>query len=161
MSSLKTFIYVTLYRLYRLYSRIYALPVCDSTRALWHRVSGHPQGPLEDSPCDLRTTCEWNTTSVPIQLSRTWDSIRKAGNLTWPGSQVPSSQCQHWVTWAQSQRTPPRSLEDSFLDKPRFGLQTSGHLPCQRRGVRPAREGMAEAPGGAIQVSRSLWDQSA
>jgi hypothetical protein len=29
------------------------------------------QGPLEDSPLDLRNTFEWNTTSVPIQLYRT------------------------------------------------------------------------------------------
>ena len=26
-----------------------------------------PQVTLEDSPCDLRTTSEWNTTSAPIQ----------------------------------------------------------------------------------------------
>jgi hypothetical protein len=38
---------------------------------LGHRVGGHTQGPLEDSPHDLRTTCEWNTTSVPIQSHRT------------------------------------------------------------------------------------------
>ena len=30
-------------------------------------VGGHLQDPLEDSPHDLRTTGEWNTTSVPIQ----------------------------------------------------------------------------------------------
>ena len=30
-------------------------------------VGGHPHGPLEDSPRDLRTTGEWNTTSVPFQ----------------------------------------------------------------------------------------------
>ena len=33
-------------------------------------VCGHPQGPLEDSPHDLRTTAEWNTTSVPIESHR-------------------------------------------------------------------------------------------
>ena len=121
-------------------------------------VFGHPQGPLEDSPWDLRTTGEWNTTSVLIQSCRTWDSIREAGNPAWPGSQVPSGQCQHWVTWAQSLQTPPRSLEDSFWGRPRFGLQTSGHLPCQRRGVCPAQEGFARAPRGAILVPRSLWD---
>ena len=34
---------------------------------LGRRVGKHPQGPLEDSPRDLRTTSEWNSTSVPIQ----------------------------------------------------------------------------------------------
>jgi hypothetical protein len=34
-------------------------------------VGGQPQGPLEDSPGDLRTTGEWNTTSVPIQTHGT------------------------------------------------------------------------------------------
>jgi hypothetical protein len=34
---------------------------------LGHGVSGHPQGPLEDSPRHLKTTDQWNTTSVPIQ----------------------------------------------------------------------------------------------
>jgi hypothetical protein len=34
-------------------------------------VGGHPQGPLEDSPLDLRTTSEWNTTFVPIQSRKT------------------------------------------------------------------------------------------
>jgi hypothetical protein len=34
---------------------------------LGHGVCGHPQGPLEDSPHNLRTTGEWNITSVPIQ----------------------------------------------------------------------------------------------
>jgi hypothetical protein len=38
---------------------------------LGHGVGGHPRGPLEDSPCDLRTSGEWNTTSVPIQSHRT------------------------------------------------------------------------------------------
>jgi hypothetical protein len=34
---------------------------------LGRRVSGHPQGPLENSPRDLWTTSDWNTTSIPIQ----------------------------------------------------------------------------------------------
>jgi hypothetical protein len=97
-------------------------------------VSRHPQGTLEDSPCDLRTTSEWNTTSVPIQSCRTWECIRKAGNLAWPGSQVPSSKHQHWVTWAQSRRTPPKSLEDSFWDRPPFQAPDIGahSLPEER-----------------------------
>ena len=52
-----------------------------------------PQVTLEDSPCHLRTTGEWNTTSAPIQSFRTWDSIREAEKPAWPGSQIPSSQC--------------------------------------------------------------------
>jgi hypothetical protein len=35
---------------------------------------------LEDSPHDLRTIGEWNTTSVSIQLHKTCDSIREAEN---------------------------------------------------------------------------------
>ena len=36
---------------------------------LGYGVSGHTQVPLEDSPLVLRTTGEWNTTSVPFQSS--------------------------------------------------------------------------------------------
>jgi hypothetical protein len=42
----------------------WALPVGTSTRSLWVRI---PARSLEDSPRDLRTTDEWNTTSVPFQ----------------------------------------------------------------------------------------------
>jgi hypothetical protein len=132
-----------------------------SVPALGHlgcRVGGHPQSSLEDFPRNLKTTGEWNTTSVSIQSCGTWDSIRKAGNPAWPGSQVPSGRRQHWVTWAQSRQTPPRSLEDSFWDRPNFGFQTSGHLPCQRRGVCPSQEGFAGAPWGDILFPGSLWD---
>ena len=48
----------------------------------------------------------------------------------------------------------------SFWGRPCFRLQTSRHLPCQRRGVRPSREGFTGAPGGAILVPRSLRDWS-
>jgi hypothetical protein len=44
------------------------------TKALDHLgrgVDGHPPMSLEDSPHNLRTTSEWNTTSVPIQSCRT------------------------------------------------------------------------------------------
>jgi hypothetical protein len=59
------------------------------------------------SPCNLRTSGKWNTTSVPFQMRRTWDSIREAENPAWPGPQVPSSPCQHLVTGdAQSADTP-------------------------------------------------------
>jgi hypothetical protein len=125
---------------------------------LGQRVGRHPQGPLEDSPRNLRTTGEWNTTSVPIQARGTWDSIREAGNPAWPGSKVPSGRCQHLVTWAQSQQTTPKVSRGQLLRKTPFQAQTSGHLPCQRRGVRPAQEGFARAPGGAILVPRSLWN---
>jgi exonuclease III len=37
-----------------------------------------------------------------------------------------------------------------------LGLQTSGHLPCQRTGVCPAWEGFAGAPGGAILISNKI-----
>ena len=30
-------------------------------------VSGHPQGPTQDPPWDLKTSGEWNTASAPIQ----------------------------------------------------------------------------------------------
>jgi hypothetical protein len=46
----------------------------------------------------------------------------------------------------------------SFWDRPYFGLQTSRHLPHQRRGVCPTLEGSARAPGGAILGPRSLGD---
>jgi hypothetical protein len=121
-------------------------------------VGGHPQGPLEDSPHNLRTTGEWNTTSVPIQSRWTWDSIREAEKPAWPGSQIPSSRRQHQVTWVQSQQTSPRFLEDSFWGRPLFGLQTSRHLPCQRTGVLPAQEGFARALGEAILIPGSLQD---
>ena len=45
------------------------------------------------------------------------------------GSQVPSSQLQHQVTWERSQRTRPRSQKDSFSGRPHFGLQALGLLP--------------------------------
>jgi hypothetical protein len=38
----------------------------------------------------------------------------------------------------------------SFWGRPHLGLQTSGQLPYQRRGISPAQEGFARAPGVAI-----------
>jgi hypothetical protein len=61
------------------FGEFYLLINISAPGHLGRRVAGHPQGPLEDSPCDLRTTREWNTTSVPIQSHRTRDSIREAG----------------------------------------------------------------------------------
>jgi hypothetical protein len=119
-------------------------------------VDTPPPRSLEDSPRNLRTTGEWNTSSVPFQSGRT--IIRETENPAWPGSQDPSGLCQHQVTWARSRRTPPRSLEDSLWGRPHFRLQTSGHLPCQRAGVLPAREGFTGAPGEAILIPGSLRD---
>jgi hypothetical protein len=61
-----------------------------------------------------------------------------------------------WTTEANSfwNRWKPHS----FWGRPHFGLQTSGHLLCQRRCVHPAREGFEGAPGGAILVPGSLQD---
>ena len=115
-----------------------------------------PLRSLEDSSHDLRTTGEWNTSSVSFQSCRT--SIREAENPAWTGSQVLSDQRQHQITWARSQRTPPRCLEDSFWGRPHLGLQTSRHLPCQMTGVLPAWEGFAGAPGESILDPRSLQD---
>jgi hypothetical protein len=66
-----------------------------------------------------------------------------------------------WAPWAHSQRTPPRSLEDSFWGRHHFRLQTSGQLPYQGRGIRPAPEGFVRTPGEAILVPGCLWDWSA
>jgi hypothetical protein len=69
-----------------------------------------------------------------------------------------SAQVRVWTTEANSFWD--RQKQHSFWGRPRFGLQTSGHLPCQRRGVRPTWEGFARAPEGAILVPRSLRDWS-
>jgi hypothetical protein len=73
--------------------------------------------------------------------------MREAENSAWPGSQVPSGQHQHWVTWVWSRWTPPRSLEDSFWGRSRFSPQTSGHLNCQKRGVHPTQRALPEHLG--------------
>jgi hypothetical protein len=68
---------------------------------------------LEDSSLDLRTSGEWNTTSVQIQPLGTRDSIMEAENPAWLGSQVPSGQHQHRFTLGtESEDTPkvPRGL---------------------------------------------------
>jgi hypothetical protein len=135
-----------------------AFLVSASTGSPWEWSRRTPPRSQEDSPLDLRTTSEWNTTSVPLQSRGSWNSIREAENPAWPGSQVPSGQLQHWVTWVRSWRTPPRCLEDSLWGRPSFGLQTTRHLLCQRTGVLPAQESFAGAPGEAILVPGSLWD---
>jgi hypothetical protein len=47
-----------------------------------------------------------------------------------------------------------RQKPQSFWGKPHFRLQTSWHLPCQRRGVHPDLEDFTTASGGAIMGSR-------
>jgi hypothetical protein len=52
-----------------------SLPVSSSTGSPWAQSWQTPPRSPEDSPWDLRTSGEWNTTSVPIQSLGTWDSI--------------------------------------------------------------------------------------
>jgi hypothetical protein len=107
-----------------------------------YKNGGHPQGPLEDSPLDLRTTPEWNTTSVPIQSPGTWDSIREAGNTAWPGSKVSSSRHQHLVTCSQSQWKPLRFLRTASETDPISGSRHPGTFP--------ARGELSALPGRAL-----------
>ena len=44
-----------------------------------------------------------------------------------------------------------RHKQESFLDRPHFGHQTSSYLPCQRRGVQPGGLSLPE------QVRESSW----
>ena len=135
-----------------------SLQIGASTGSPWAWSQRTAPRSLEDSPHYLRATGKWNTTSVPSQLHGTWDRIREAVNTAWPGSQVPSGQRQHWVAWARSLKTPQRSLEDSFWDRPCFRLQKTRHLPFQRTSVLPARVGFARTPGEAILFPGSLWE---
>jgi hypothetical protein len=45
-----------------------------------------------------------------------------------------------------------RQKPQSYWDRLCVGFQTSGHFPCQRRGVLSTLEGFATASGGAILV---------
>ena len=56
----------------------WALQVCASFGSPWTQTRLMVPRSPEDSPCNLRITREWKTTSVPIQTHRTWDSIREA-----------------------------------------------------------------------------------
>ena len=62
--------YICIYTMYIL-KKGGALLVGTSTGSPWAQSWWTPTRSLEDSPCDLRTSGEWNTTSVPIQLLRT------------------------------------------------------------------------------------------
>ena len=48
-----------------------SLQVSASTGSPWAHSQWTPPRSLEDSPHDIRTSGEWNTTSVPIQSCRT------------------------------------------------------------------------------------------
>jgi hypothetical protein len=79
-----------------------------------------PPRSLEDSPCDLRTSSLWNTSSVPIQ--QTWDSTGPETALgkqkTQPdqGYKSPPVGTSTWSPCGQRRWAPPRSLEDSPCD---------------------------------------------
>ena len=110
-------------------------------------VSGYLQVPLEYSPCYLRTTCEWNTTSVPIQPHGTWDSISsKAGNPTSTGSQVPSGRRRHLGT--ESADT-PKFPRGQFLRQTLFrALDILAHsLPEER--YPPCPRGLCQSTQGS------------
>jgi hypothetical protein len=106
-----------------------------------------PPRSTEHSPWDLRTSGEWNTTSVPIQTHGTWDSInwgrRKPGltRVTSPfwAAQAPGhlghgvcgqpqgpQSTLHWILR-------PLVSGTQLLPGGRFECQISGHLPCKRR----------------------------
>jgi hypothetical protein len=58
--------------------------------------------------------------------------------------------CQDWsaqerVWTVEANSFWDRQKPQSFWGRPLFWLQTSGHLPFQRRGVCPAQEGFATA----------------
>lgn len=132
--------------------------VGTSTGSPWAQSQQTPPRSLEDSPCDLMTTCEWNTTSFPVQSLEAWDSIREAENPAWPGSQVPSGLCQHLVTLGMESVETPKVPRGQVLRQTPFRAPDIRQLPCQRRDVRPNREGFAWEPGGAILVPGSLQD---
>jgi hypothetical protein len=70
----------------------------------------------------------------------TWGShlgSRIPQRLVWAGESVGYRANSFW----------DRQKPHSFWDRPRFGFQASGHLPCLRRSVHPARQGFAGAPG--------------
>jgi hypothetical protein len=89
---------------------VYASTVSPSVRS--RRT---PTRSLEDSPCNLRTSGECNTTFVPIQSHGTWDSIREAENPAWPASQFPSGLCQHLITLGAELEDTPKVPRGQLL----------------------------------------------
>jgi hypothetical protein len=86
----------------------------------WAQSQQTPWRSLEDSPCDLRISGEWNKTSVPIQSHWTWDSIREAEKPAWPGSQIPSDWCQHWGTLGTKLADTPKVPRGQLLRQTLF-----------------------------------------
>ena len=118
----------------------------------WGKTKVEPPPPrsLEDSPCYLRTTSEWNTTSVPFQSRWTRDSIREAENPAWPGSQVPSSRRQHLVTLGVESADTPKVPRGQCLWQTLFQATDiwAPSLPENRCLPRPG--GLCQASGGGI-----------
>jgi hypothetical protein len=84
---------------------------------------------LEDSPWDLRTSGEWNTTSVPIQSHGPWHSIRETENRPDQGHTFLQDSTSTRSPCVLSQKIPPRSLEDSPPD-----LRTTDQTaPCSSK----------------------------
>jgi hypothetical protein len=84
------------------------------------RVGRHPPAQVPRGLWqDLRTIGEWNTTSVPFQSCRTWDSIREAP----------------WA-WSRWTRPYPRYLEDSPSDLRTTGEWSTTFVPFQSLGTR-------------------------
>ena len=94
---------------------VYASTVSPSVRS--RRT---PTRSLEDSPCNLRTSGECNTTSVSIQSHRAWNSIREAENTAWPGSQILSGRHQHQVTLGAESADTPKVPRGQLLRKTPF-----------------------------------------
>jgi hypothetical protein len=119
---------------------------------------GRPRSRLQTSwllPCQRRGV-------HPPPPPRPQEGIATAsGETSWiPGF------CQDWsvqvrVWTAEANSFWDRQKSQSFWRRPCFRCQTSGLLPCQRRGVHPAQEGIATASGGDILVPRSCLDYSA
>jgi hypothetical protein len=73
------------------------------------------------------------------------------------GSQIPPRPvCKGESVDSETNSFWDRKSAQTFWDRPHFRLQTSRHLPCQRRGVCPSQEGFTIASGGAILGSRIL-----
>jgi hypothetical protein len=107
----------------------HALPVRSSTGSPCVQSWWTAPQSLEDSPCDLRITGEWNTTSVPIQSCGTWDSLKEAENRPDQGHKSLPVSTNTVSPWVLSQRTPPQSLEDF----PRSLRTTEQTAPCSSK----------------------------
>jgi hypothetical protein len=102
---------------------ILALPVGTSSGSPWFRTWQMAPRSLEDSPCYLRITGEWNTTLVPIQLWWACDS-RSKDTRALPdqrlqflliGTGIPWFQTHQTAPWFQTHQTAPQSSEETLL----------------------------------------------